>query len=377
MPRRPRPASRAPPTAVRNKHANTAEKPVGWPRKKPPVALDDDTTSEDSERSGASSSGRNTDEDSGSDWHGDEALKDEEDADVPRVVQWVDEDQLGTLSESGSESNAGEERPSMNLKMIQKDLSGLPLGALRKAQYTLSRAEVDSESGSDEESNKSSFGKEESSQKNRPEWSLTPNSEIPKRRDKHAPMEISSKKPVTRRRKVVDIKTAQPRDPRFIPLAGEFSERLYQNNYGFLAEARRNELDSLKDNLKRARKMTSSSPRNQRNERESEVKRLELAVKRMESLVNKDKQDKIQVEALRKIGKDEREKRKQGKRDWWMKKAEEKKVVIEARYEALAAEGGKRAVKRVMERKQRKVGQREKRRRPLVRAEGRKRQRIE
>lgn len=66
--------------------------------------------------------------------------------------------------------------------------------------------------------------------------------------------------------------------------------------------------------------MMSSTPRDQRDERENEVKRLELAVKRMESLVNKDRQDKIQVEALRKATKEEREKQKQGKQGWWMKK---------------------------------------------------------
>ena len=49
------------------------------------------------------------------------------------------------------------------------------------------------------------------------------------------------------------------------------------------------------------------------------MKRLELAVKRMESLVNRDKQDKIQIEALNKAKKEESEKRKQGKQGWWMK----------------------------------------------------------
>jgi len=136
-------------------------------------------------------------------------------------------------------------------------------------------------------------------------------------------------------------------------------------------------LNALKAELKRARKMMSSTPRDQRDERESEVKRLELAVKRMESLVNKARQDKIQAEALRKATKEEREKRKQGKQEWWMKKAERKKMVMEARYEALAAEGGKRAVKKAIEKRQKKIGQREKRRRPQIREEARKRRRVE
>ncbi len=59
------------------------------------------------------------------------------------------------------------------------------------------------------------------------------------------------------------------------------------------------------------------------------------------------------------------------------KTAEKKKVVMEARYEALAAEGGKRAVKKAIEKRQKKIGQREKRRRPQIREESRKRRRVE
>lgn len=52
-------------------------------------------------------------------------------------------------------------------------------------------------------------------------------------------------------------------------------------------------------------------------------------------------------------------------------------MVMEARYEALAEEGGKRAVKKAIEKRQKKIGQREKRRRPQIREEGRKRHRVE
>lgn len=97
--------------------------------------------------------------------------------------------------------------------------------------------------------------------------------------------------------------------------AGEFSTEKYQNNYGFLSDTRRNELNTLKETLKRTRKMTSLSP----GDRAREVQRLELAVKRMESLVNRDRQDKIQMEALHKAKKEEREMQKQGKQGWWMK----------------------------------------------------------
>lgn len=47
--------------------------------------------------------------------------------------------------------------------------------------------------------------------------------------------------------------------------------------------------------------------------------------------------------------------------------AEKKKLLLKARYDAVAAEGGKRAVKKVVERKRRKLSQSETRSRPFSR----------
>lgn len=79
------------------------------------------------------------------------------------------------------------------------------------------------------------------------------------------------------------------------------------------------ELSTLKENLKRAKKLLQSSPRNLREEREAEVARLERAVKRAESLVNKDKLDQIEEEALEKVKKEEKSRQAQGKGKWFMK----------------------------------------------------------
>lgn len=45
--------------------------------------------------------------------------------------------------------------------------------------------------------------------------------------------------------------------------------------------------------------------------------------------------------------------------------AEKRKLLVEARYEALAAQGGKRAVRKAIEKKQKKIGQKEKKSRPF------------
>lgn len=79
------------------------------------------------------------------------------------------------------------------------------------------------------------------------------------------------------------------------------------------------ELKILRENLKRARKLLASSPRDLRLEREAEVERLALAVKRGESSVNRDKRERVEQEALGTIAKEERDKRQNGKKAYWLK----------------------------------------------------------
>jgi ribosomal RNA-processing protein 36 len=102
-------------------------------------------------------------------------------------------------------------------------------------------------------------------------------------------------------------------------MAGEFSSPKFQSQYGFLADIQTNELSILRESLKRARKLLGSSPRELREDRQREVNRLELALKRAESAVNKNRRETVESDALNKIAKQEREKRKQGKAGWWMK----------------------------------------------------------
>ncbi|KAH7912531.1 hypothetical protein BJ138DRAFT_988671, partial [Hygrophoropsis aurantiaca] len=315
-----------------------------------------------------------------------------EDADAPRVAQWIDEEDLDAQSddsepeedenEDSSEDEVhhapfvGPSRSTMVLstqQSLEDDLSALPLGMLRNAQRVLQAQDTSEDSGS--ESNEPSEedtrrpisssikgkDKEIASRKSR--------NELAKRSNKHAPAEMSSKKPVTRKRTVVEIKSIQPRDPRFLPMTGEFATHKFRQQYGFLSDLHTTELRALRDNLKRARKLLVNSPHDLREEREEEVRRLELAVKRGESSVNRDKREKIEVEALGKIAKEEKERRKQGKAGWWLKGAEKKEVLVKARYEAIANAGGKRAVKKAIEKREKKINQKEKKSRPFARGQ--------
>jgi ribosomal RNA-processing protein 36 len=151
---------------------------------------------------------------------------------------------------------------------------------------------------------------------------------------------------------------------------------------------RQDELGTLRNNLKRARKLLASSPRHLRPERQAEVERLVLAVKRAESSVNSDKREKVEQEALNALTREERQKRQKGKKAFWLKKcgsfhyhwswllenpariAEKKKLLLKARYDAMAAEGGKRAVKKAIEKKRKKLSQTETKSRPFSRNTG-------
>lgn len=161
-------------------------------------------------------------------------------------------------------------------------------------------------------------------------------------------MEVTSKRPVSRKKVILEDKKPVrtdffqkrkilranpnvlkvPRDPRFLHITGEFSAERFRSQYGFLSDMHEQEMKTLKDNLKRARKMLFSSPKDLRAEREQEVQRLERALKRAESLVNRDKREKVEASALSKLRQEEKEKQKQGKGAWYMKDGTVKLVFI-------------------------------------------------
>ncbi|KAK0208050.1 hypothetical protein DFS33DRAFT_1484493 [Desarmillaria ectypa] len=371
MPRRTRPASRLPPRQNRppatssqlnaNPSLKKVQDPIEKIQKSPEktskaneiVQNSPDPSSEDDSEEEAA----DPEDESQGGIYEDEAENDMADADAPRAVQWVDDEWESAMVQPG---------PSKPRKEIQDDISSLSMGSLRTAQRALVHAETisDSEEESDDREVESMSNTVASKGKDQER----PDHEEPKaapRPNKHAPMEVTSKKPVTRRRTVVEVKTIRPRDPRFLPLSGEFSEERYRHNFAFLTKARKNELQILRDNLKRARKLLLSSPKHLRSERENEVEKLELAVKRAESAVNKNRREEVERAALETLKKEEKEKQGQGKGSWWMKEADKKKLLTRARYDALAQSGGERAVKKAIEKRQKKIGQKEKKSRPF------------
>lgn len=72
-----------------------------------------------------------------------------------------------------------------------------------------------------------------------------------KRLNKNRPREMSTKRPVSMYRESFNKKQQNaPRDPRFDSLCGTFDEKAFKKNYKFIDELKKNDVVSLKKELK-------------------------------------------------------------------------------------------------------------------------------
>ncbi|KAF8609567.1 DUF947-domain-containing protein [Ceratobasidium sp. AG-I] len=224
-----------------------------------------------------------------------------------------------------------------------------------------SQSEHDLDSNSDSDSG--SEGPVAESSKPKPEWTTAKRKrDIEKRSSKHAPTEITSKRPVSRHRAAVEVPTIPIRDPRFTPLSGTLSEPHFSRAYSFLPELQRTEAVTLRASLAKARKQRAPF---------ETIDKLERALKHAESALEKARREEREREALTKVKKEEREKRGEGKGAWYMKQSEKRSVLLQAKFDDLAAHGGQNAVRKAIDKRKKKVAQKEKKARPFTKAQGR------
>ncbi|CAE6411909.1 unnamed protein product [Rhizoctonia solani] len=186
--------------------------------------------------------------------------------------------------------------------------------------------------------------------------------DIAKRSSKHAPTEVTSKRPVSRHRSVVDVPIIETRDPRFTPLIGQLSQPQYSRSYSFITDLQKGEAESLRASLAKARKQRAPW---------ETIESLERALKRAESAIEKAKRDEREREALEKVRKEEKEKRQAGKGAWYMKKSEKRELLLKAKFDDLAASGGQNAVRKAIDKRKKKIAQKEKKARPFSKAQAR------
>jgi len=239
--------------------------------------------------------------------------------------------------DSGSEDSEPEEAASISF------------GALAKAQNSMqnfsegkSGADVKkSKKGSDDPWEDNEAAERKAGRKDHRDFS---------RSSKHAPAEISSKKAVSRKREVVPVAKREYRDPRFEPLTGQVDDTKINKAYSFLNDYRQDEIERLKEQIKKTKD-------------EAEKERLKRTLLSMESKVKAAARKAKEQEILDKHRKEEKELVKQGKKPFYLKKAEQKKQLIMDQYSSLKG----KQLDHVIERRRKKVEGKEKKNLPYAR----------
>lgn len=147
------------------------------------------------------------------------------------------------------------------------------------------------------------------------------------RANKNRPMEMSSKKPVSRFREIIQVPKKATRDPRFESLSGQLDVERFKKRYNFLYE---DNLPAEKEELKT--QMKKSNDPEEVNELKS---RLSWIDKQLKSTGMKHTEREILAEHKKK----EREAAKQGKQPYYLKNSEIQKRKLIEKYKELKASG--------------------------------------
>lgn len=148
-----------------------------------------------------------------------------------------------------------------------------------------------------------------------------------KRANKNRPVEMSSKKPVSRFREVVQIPKKVVRDPRFESLCGKLDVEGFRKRYNFMFE------ETLPAEKAELQKLLKSS-------KDPEViKELKNRISSIEKQLKSDSAKHRDAHILAEHKKKEREAAKQGKRPFYLKKSEIRKQRLVEKYNDLKASG--------------------------------------
>ncbi|XP_056409858.1 ribosomal RNA processing protein 36 homolog [Hyla sarda] len=144
--------------------------------------------------------------------------------------------------------------------------------------------------------------------------------------DKNRPMEMSSKKAVRFLRKVIPARTAIRRDPRFDDLSGEFKPEVFEKTYRFLDGIKNKEKQDLEKQLKKSRDPELKEQLKQLLDR---MNQQEEAAKKKQKLREKEAEFKRQ----------QRERAQQGKKPFYLKKSDVRKLDLADKYQELKKKG--------------------------------------
>ena len=205
----------------------------------------------------------------------------------------------------------------------------------------------------------------------------------PGRDDKHAPTEVTSRRPVSRIRSVVDQHKAERRDPRFSSLtSGPINKGLFQKSYGFVEDMQQQELSTLRAtfNALKAKERhhagphaTSEYAQNIRQEKEN----VEAALRRAESRVAEHTRRKREEAVDKEQKQRNKERQEAGLQPFYLKQSERKAAALKKKFDELASgssTGGageskgasRNKLKKAIERKRKKNAAKERKDLPFV-----------
>ncbi|ODV80098.1 DUF947-domain-containing protein [Suhomyces tanzawaensis NRRL Y-17324] len=219
------------------------------------------------------------------------------------------------------------------------EYSTLSFGALNAAQEKLKHQQDQSDSESESESDSDSDAPpRQSSSKKR--FTKTP------KKNKHAPTESSSKRPVSRIRDIpgLETKSTLHTDIRFDPAYGKADLAKTRKDYAFLDEYRHKEVESMQAILKdkKSQRLLSN------HERDDIQLRLQSLKSRLDTMKNRDLEAKILADHKRlqlKGFKDGNQ-----SKPYFLKKSEQRKLIQKAKFEGMKASQREK----VMERKRKR-----------------------
>ncbi|KAJ3305949.1 rRNA biogenesis protein rrp36 [Kappamyces sp. JEL0829] len=218
------------------------------------------------------------------------------------------------------------------MTQLKKNLESLSFGELlqvkekvgAKTFHSLVRKKNPLSQDSEEEPSSSSSEEESSHEESRKGAEKRASRKPAKRANKNMPMEMSSKRPVTRNRNVTEGLSTKlkHRDPRFEPLAGKLNPELYKTSYGFIREYQDSEVSLLKKDI------ASEKDRDRKQQ-------LQLTLNSLVSRINARQQKESVQEKKREWKKKEASLVKEGKKPFFLKTAEMKKQMLHEKYKSL------------------------------------------
>ncbi|KAI4679358.1 rRNA biogenesis protein rrp36 [Alternaria hordeiaustralica] len=168
------------------------------------------------------------------------------------------------------------------------------------------------------------------------------------RSSKHAPAVQSSKRAVSRKRNVVDVKKPVFRDPRFDNASGpQPDEFVVKKRYDFLNDYRKSEISELRQTIKKTKNPV---------EQEQLKKKLLSMESQQKARENKEKLQEVTREHKKK----EKELVKEGKQPFFLKKSEQKKIALVDRFQNMKS----KQREKVIERRRKKVTAKERKNMP-------------